>query len=161
MAYLTREEFRALTTMPAVFVDQLEDVAPGWIEVQLESVSRWLDAQLRKRYASPFVDPVPPVVAAWLTAIVTRACYLKRGVDPTDLGFDEVKADAVAATEEVARAANAEHGLFDIPLRTNADGTAIRHGGPRVYSEASPYVWLDVQAETGRVEDRRRRGTHG
>lgn len=159
-AYLTLEEFTALTVMPAENLSALEAVAPDWIAAQLERVSRYLDARLAKRYGVPFGDPAPATVQGWVEAIVTVRCYLKRGVDPTDAQWLEVKAAGDTAVAEIKEAANSDEGLFELPLR-EGEGTAVSRGGPFGYSEASPYVWTDVQADAGHDEDAAGSGSGG
>lgn len=159
MAYLTENEFLALTTMPSSTVDSLAVVSPGWIAQQLSYWSAQIDARLRKRYAAPFASPYPLAVQGWLARIVTVRCYLKNGVDPNDLQFAEIKADADAALAEIKEAADSNEGLFDLPLRADTTATGVSRGGPFGYSEASPYVWTDVQSDIGRSEDRSRGGS--
>lgn len=161
MAYLTLAQFKLRSLMPASDLDVIETVAPGFIDQQLESVSQWLDTRLRKRYAAPFAAPYPEAVLAWVARIVTVRCYLRRGVDPTDAQFSEIKADADAATAEVKEAADSNEGLFDLPLRGDVDASAIVRGGPYVYSEASPYVAFDLQRDTAQAEDQSRGGSFG
>jgi len=164
--YLTLTGFKGLTTIPAVFVDEVEKVAPGWIDAQIDYWSRWIDSRLRKRYASPFAaydatPPTPLAVQGWIARIVTVRVWLKRGVDPNDLQFDVINVDATSALEEIAEAANSDTGLYDLPLRVDEDGTALSRGTPRSYSEASPYVWTDRQSATARNEDDAQGGTFG
>lgn len=159
--YLDLAAFRERTLAPPGLVDDAEDAHEGWIDGQLSSWSRKIDARLRKRYAAPFAAPVPETVLEWLTQIVTVRVYLKRGVDPNDQQFEEIRQDAKDALAEIAEAANSETGLFDLPLLDAADGSAVSKGGPYGYSEASPYVWTDLQADVGRDEDRNGEGTYG
>lgn len=159
MPYLDKAAFAILTVMPAESVDAIEMVAPGWIDGQLTYWSGWIDSRLRKRYAAPFSAPYPEAVTGWLARIVTVRCFLRRGVDPTDLQFEEIKADADRAMEEIKEAADSNEGLFDLPLRADTTASGISRGGPFGYSEQSPYVWTDGQAETGRNEDRNGGGT--
>ncbi len=161
MAYLDLTSFKALTIMPAADVDGIESVAPGWILGQLTYWSGWLDSRLRKRYAAPFALPYPEAVTGWLARIVTVRAYLKRGVDQTDEQFLSIKEDAAEAMEEIKEAADSVVGLFDLPLREDTTASGISRGGPFAYTEASPYVWTDVQADAGRDEDRSRGGTYG
>lgn len=156
-AYLTPAEFAELSTMPASDIEQIEGVVPGWLGRQLASESAFIDSRLRKRYDAPFDLPAPISVQRWLAKIVTKSAYLKRGVDPTDAQFDEIKNDAIDAMKEIAEAANAVDGLFDLPLRTGASG--IRAPSTYAYSEASPYAAFDAQRDYGRDEDLARRGT--
>lgn len=161
MAYLTTAQYRDRTVLPASYVDDVEANAPDWVQRALERKSRWIDARLRKRYAVPFASPVPETVLDWLARIVTLELLLKHGVDPTDLQFQAYRESAERAEAEVAEAANSETGLFDLPLLANVSASGIVHGGPFGYSEQSPYVGFDLQAEIGREEDRSRRGTYG
>ncbi len=161
MAYLSFEEFKNQTLMPEEFVEDLECTAEGWIEVQLETWSRWIDTRLRKRYTVPFDETpnAPESVKEWLARIVTLRCYLKRGVDPNDLQMVEIKSDSDLAKEEILEAANSNEGWFDLPTLESADPSAISKGGPFGYSEQSPYVWTDEQARIGRGEDSSGRGS--
>lgn len=161
MGYLDLPGFRAETLMPGSDVDALDVRHPGWIAGQLESWSRQIDARLRKRYAVPFVAPYPIAVQGWLARIVTLRCYLKRGVDPNDAQFEVIKEDADNAVAEIKEAADAETGLYDLPLIEGSSASGISKGGPRSYSEASPYVGFDVQERVGRGEDRNGEGTYG
>jgi hypothetical protein len=160
-AYLDLAGFKAETTMPVEHVDELVATSPGWIDRQLERVSRLIDSRLAKRYAVPFGSPAPDAVKGWLADIVALRCYLRRGVDPADLQMAEVKADHDRALAELLEAANAETGLFDLPLLASTTASGISRGGPQGYSEQSPYVWTDQQSDVGRAEDRARRGSGG
>lgn len=157
-SYLTLIEFTSLTTLPAAHIDELEDVAAGFLDGQLEVYSSRIDAQLRKRYAAPFSSPYPVMVRLWLARLVTVPAWLKRGVDATDEQFQEIVKDRDAAILEIEAAANSVDGLYDLPLLpSNASG--ISRGGPRSYSEASPYVAYDVQRDTSVNEDQNGTGT--
>lgn len=159
-SYLDIDGFKSLSTMSSVEIDELESsIAPGWLDAKLAARSRWLDARLRKRYAAPFATPYPEAVQDWLARIVTLSAYLRRGVDPLDAQFAEIKADAEKAEEEVAEAAEAVEGLFDLPLRADSSASGISKGAPYIYSEKSPTVWTLTQSRRGREERRNGRGT--
>jgi hypothetical protein len=159
-AYLSVARFKLLSTIPTGFVDEVEALQPGFVDAQLEFWSAWIDSQLTKRYAVPFVSPYPLVVEGWLTRIVTVRVWSKRGVNPTDEQWAETKEDDKAARAEIDRAANSDTGLFELPLRQNTVDSGVARGFPRGYSEASPYVWTDVQAQCGRDEDDAGSGTY-
>lgn len=159
--YLTLAEFRALSVIPAEFISAIESDTPGFTDKQLQYWSSWIDAQLRKRYDAPFAAPYPFAVQGWLSHLVTEVCYLKRGYDPSDLQAQRYQKFADDAKAEVAKAADAVNGLFDLPLRTDTSASGIVKGRPFFYSEQSPYVSQDRKACTGRSEDRNRGGTYG
>lgn len=161
MAYLDTDAFALRSQMPSKHIEDIEDAYPGWVEQQLETWSRWIDSRLVKRYAVPFEEPVPETIKIWLTSIVTLQAYLRMGIDPNDLDIEIVRSDRERTLDEVREAADAEHGLFDLPLRQDTSKSGIVKGAPRSYSEASPYVWTDVQARVGRGEDRSRGGSYG
>jgi hypothetical protein len=134
--------------MPPTDVDAVEAAYPGYIEQKLASVgSLQIDAPLRKRYAAPFAQPYPEAVREWLHRIVTPYVYLRRGVDPNDQQYIDIREDGVRAMAEIKDAAEAQNGLYDLPLRHDTIDTGIVHGGPFVYSEASPYLFIDRQAD--------------
>jgi phage gp36-like protein len=151
-AYLDIAGFKLLSVIPPEYLDIIESAQAGWTDARLGYWSRWIDTRLRKRYVTPF-SPVPSAVAGWLCDIVTFDAYLKRGVDPTDQQIDEIRARRDAALLEIKEAADAKDGLFDLPLLDTSDGTGIAKGAPLFASNASPYSWIDDQAETGRLED--------
>lgn len=159
MAYLDLAAFKTRTVMPSAFVDEIEAALPGWTDTQLTMAQGWIDARLRKRYAVPFVAPVPEIVLGWLTSIVTWSAWQRRGYDPEDQSIVQAKDDALAARNEVKEAADAVTGLFDLPLRQDTTATGVVRTGPYGYSEQSPYVWTDPQMTTGRNEDGNRGGT--
>lgn len=151
--YLTLAEFRAITTMPWGDVDDLEVAAPGWIVNQVIVASGLIDGRLRKRYAAPFVAPVPDIVRSWTARIVTLRAYLRRGVDARDAQFQVILDDATRAEAEIKEAADSKDGLFELPIRQDLPTTGgIARGGPLGYSEASPYTWTTVQSETAADE---------
>lgn len=159
MAYLTLDGFKTYTVLPNQWIDAIEAVDPGFTEGQLTVWSDWIDSRLRKRYAAPFVEPVSETLKNWLARIVTVRVMLRRGVDSTDAQFAELTRDADEARAEIREAAEATAGLFDLPLRDDGSDSAIVRGTPLVYSEQSPYVGGDLQAERAYGEDQSRWGT--
>ena len=156
MAYLTVEQFKNLAICPAEYVDYIETQQAGWVQGQLDFWSGYIDSRLAKRYATPFDAGSPPIVVqGWLARLVTPRIYLKRGVDSTDAQITAVQDDATAAIAEIAEAANAKDGLYELPLRQDAPGgQGISRGAPLAYTETSPYVWMDQQQLIGRGQDR-------
>lgn len=157
--YLTVERFKLLTLLPASWVDAVEAVSPGYTAARIGVASDHVDSRLRKRYGAPFMDPVPGIIEKWVTQIVTMDIDLKRGVSPTDEQFKIIAGQHDAALAEIKEAADSDVGLFDLPMRDDLLGSGISLGGPRAYSEQSPYVYTDAQAEIGHQQDRARRGS--
>jgi hypothetical protein len=118
-----------------------------------------MNSQLTKRYDVPFSDPPPEVVQRWLARIVTVSAYLKRGFDPTDRQGQMYVAQRDEAVKEIHEAADAEKGLFGLPLRADTTASGVSKGFPKGYSEQGPYVWADQQRRTGRNEDESGGGT--
>jgi hypothetical protein len=166
-AYLTVTEFKLRTIVPPTWVNDLETEQPGWLDAQLKQWSRWIDSRLRKRYAVPFdltisSETASECVKNWLARLVTPVFLHRRGFRAADdetvkrVGEDEVETRA-----EIKEASDSVTGLFDLPLAGSSGKSAISKGGPHSYSEQSPYVWMDGQAETGSNEDMNRRGSGG
>lgn len=96
--------------------------------------------------------PVPEAVLGWLVAMVTYDCYRKRGADPQDPSLVAIKEDLDIAMAELKEAADGKDGLFDLPSSEDED-SAVTTGFPLGYSEASPYVWTDIEACEASHED--------
>jgi hypothetical protein len=162
-AYLTLPEFKLESTMANSAIDELEVIAPGFVARKLETVSAAIDSRLTKRYEAPFAAPYPLAIVRWLADIVTREAYMKRGVDPNDLAWSTtIEPAATRAETQLTEAANSETGLFELPLRQDLPSSSgATKGGPFGYSEQSPYVGFDVQADAAYTEDRNGRGTDG
>jgi hypothetical protein len=158
-AYQTLAEFKSLTLMTSASVDRLELDAPGWIAGQLELWSRHIDSRLGKRYLTPFRPPYPIVLQRWLTMLVTKRAYLKLGAFESDAQQKTISDDYTQAADELKESADANTGLFDLPLSDSQAGSGIAFAGPLVYSEQSPYVGGDVQVDVAHWEDQHRRGT--
>jgi hypothetical protein len=148
--YLDVASFTALTTMPSSDVTLVDTSQPGYIAARIGYWQNKIEARLRKRYTIPFASPTPAVVLGWLADLVTPDVFRKRGANPTDPQLSEVIDAAKAAWAEVLEAANSETGLFDLPLSANVDTSAITAGGPLACSQASPYDWIDDEAEAVR-----------
>lgn len=103
--------------------------------------------------------PIPEVVLRWITDIGTPMVYRKRGINPSDPTYGDLKDAATRAEEEITEAANSKDGLFDLPLSDDNAPSNVTQGGPLGYSETSPYAWTDIEANVGSNEDAFGRGT--
>lgn len=162
-AYLTLADFKLLSVIPPDYLDFIETSGPapqpGWTLAKLAAWSRWLDARLKKRYAIPLpsatsADPnFPSVAQQWLCDLATFDAYLKRGIDPTDAQIQEIEKRYNAVKAEVQEAADAESGLFELPLRTDGTGQGVTKGAPLFATQTSPYTWRTQQRAAGVLED--------
>lgn len=153
-AYLDLAGFRSRTIMSVVEVDYVETDSPGWIASRINVAISFIHGRLRKRYGAslPFSSPYPEIILDWITRIVTYETLRKRGLNPQDPVAELYRADAERALAELKEAADSKDGLFDLPSPEEGDSN-VSTGGPLGYSEASPYVWQNIQGEQGRFED--------
>jgi hypothetical protein len=142
-------DFRTRTIMPATDVDRVWGANPGFLEATIAGELADIHDRLRKRYRVPF-SPRPDIVKRWLASKVTPLAYLKLGTQPNDPTMAVVEKQRETADTQIKEAADAHEGLYDLPLLDTADTSAVVKGGPFAYSEASPYDWLDEQAEAVR-----------
>lgn len=152
-SYLTLSTLKLSSNAADEALDECEARYPGYIAQQIAIASAKIDTRLRKRYAAPFDAPYPITVVEWCAAIVTERAMRKRGIDPTDEQAATYIADRTTAEAELLEAANAEVGLFDLPLRSDTTATGIVSPEPLASSQASAYVWMDEQAEQAGNED--------
>jgi hypothetical protein len=145
-------DFRTRTIMPEQDVDQLWSERPGYLEAAVAGALSDITARLRKRYRTPFTavgggNPRPEIVVVWQTKIVTPEAYRARGYNPQDPTMEWSEKDRDRAYEQIKEAADSELGLYDIPLLDTVDTSGVVKGGPLGSSQASPYDWIDEQAE--------------
>jgi hypothetical protein len=157
-SFLTTEQFKVLTLLPKSWVEAVDTVTPGFTQARIDHHSDWIEARLRKRYGV-WTPPYPGIVVNWVVKLVTLDVDIKRGVQATDEQFKIIQEQAAEAKAEVKEAADSAVGLFDLPATDEASASGITQGSPRGYSEASPYVWTDGQAELGHQQDRGRGGS--
>ncbi len=136
--------------MPDDDVDALETKYPGFIARRLVVNTSKINAQLPKRYATPFAAPVPEIVIGWLVAMTAPEVYRKRGWDPGDAQSAQIEQDRTDALAEIQAAVDSENGLYELPLREDTSTGGVVVGGAFGYAEPSPYDWLDLQAEAVR-----------
>lgn len=153
-AYVDVEYIKANGVMTPDAVDlcvaDLDAPAPNdGFRSLIEGRSAYIDSRLAKRYAVPFAAPYPEAVRQWCCDLVVERLLARRGGNPDSDLLEAATRAAELARTELREASDSETGLFDLPLRqaTPAAESGIAKGGPYVYSEASPYEWIDVQTE--------------
>lgn len=147
-SYLTLAQYRSLTTLDGSTVDLC--VAKG------KDVQRWLDmasahirSRLVKRYAVEFdaPGPTPDKIIQWLILLTDIPVCKSAGVTPEGRVDDWAREDETRTNDELKEAADAENGLFELPLK-NTDtlgSSAINKGGPMVASNNTIYGYFDEQ----------------
>lgn len=166
-AYTDLVFLKLVSSMPSEDIDDLETRYPGIVDATVNAVSRLFDAKLSKRYATPFgfeagtfsVARVPEAVKWQVSAVVTYQLMLKRGWNPSSAQDELIVKNRDEALAWLNEAANAETGLVDLPKREApppADASGVAKGGPKSYSEQSPYTWTTLQRADARREDRTR-----
>jgi hypothetical protein len=148
-SYLTLADYRSITTLDGSVVDLCS--AKG------KDVQRWLDlgsahirARLVKRYAVDFTDPgpTPDKIIEWLVLLVDIPVCKSAGATPEGRVDDWAREDEKRVNDELKEAADAENGLFELPLK-NTDPTgasAINKGGPFVKTFLTPHTFWKVLA---------------
>lgn len=161
MSLIDLATFKDNSTMPPEDVDALEVQYPGFVARRIAKRESRMNDRLVNRYAVPFSSASPPDTAVdWVVAQVTLDCYMRRGWNPTSAQDLLVKEQSDKAEAQILEAANSDTGLFNLPIRQSSAGTTgVSKGGPFGYSETSPYVAFDRQADDARNEDFVRRGT--
>jgi hypothetical protein len=84
--------------------------------------------------------PVPETILRWITILVTADVFRRHGVNPNDPIMQGLVDEVKQVRAEIEEAANSQTGLFDLPFSED-EPSAVTTGGPRGYSEASPYTW--------------------
>lgn len=136
--------------MPSEDIAALDVAEAGFIKTRIAVRTSEMHSRVGKRYARPFAAPVPEIVLGWIGMLVTPDMYRKRGCNPQDATLELLEKDAELARAQMKEAADAVDGLFDLPLVEGRDSTAISKGAPQACSDASPYAWMDQQAERAR-----------
>lgn len=149
MAYATPADVRLKGVLLPSDVDRVEGRFPGITQARLDTAHARLNAKLMKRYRLPFQTPVPQCLV-WYEAVIVSYELLAdvRGLNPESGQGPRVEQAYQEAQEWLKAAVDPEHG--DVELRAAEAGlgpSAVNAGGPFGYSEASPYAWIDAQAE--------------
>ena len=97
--------------------------------------------------------PVPEVILSWLTRVVGIDVWMKRGANPQDPGIQMYQEEKLRCLKRLEDAANGKDGLLDIPQNEDSD-SSVTTGGVLSASQASPYVWTDIEERDARREDR-------
>ena len=148
--YLTKAQLRTRTIMPYETFDALDERRPGYIENSISERSAAIEAKLIKRYAIPHVAPFPLKITQWVNWMCTVDLYLAAGFDPSSEQDKLIAEREAKALEELEAAADAEKGLFELPLRADTSASGVSKGEPLGSSDPDAFAWMDAQREAVR-----------
>lgn len=138
--YLALATYKQRTTIDASVVQLCENKGKD-VSWWLESASAQINTRLTKRYAVDFTSPgpVPDQIIFWLIRLVNIDVWECAGGLPE--GREDGWADAARKQvyEELKEAADAENGLYELPLR-NTDtlgSSAVNKGASFVHEDAT------------------------
>lgn len=142
--------YRSTTTIPGSLVDRCATSG--------KSVQTWLDihwshikARLVKRYAveNDFqAGDVPEKIIEWLVILTDIDVWKCVGGVPEGREDGWADADRKRVEDELKEAANADTGLFELPLKASdaLGASAVNKGGPHVVSFATGFDYFDALA---------------
>lgn len=147
--YLTFETWKARSRLSSADCDDIYAREPTKVTTFLADTTEWINGRLRKRYNEALL-PTHATILRWCRDIVDLEVFILRGGNPSSMQDSLYKEHHDTAKSEIKEAADAQNGLFDLPLKQDVTSTGVALGGPLGYSEASSYTWTDVQAEAVR-----------
>lgn len=160
MPYLTLPELKIRSSYSAAewaaFVletDAQLGVAPGTaakFAAWLDDAESEIDDTLRKRYAVPFVEPVPRAVKKWATHLLDEEFELYRRVPGSTEAQDEGLLGRAARTRtEMQNAANNDNPAHpELPLAADKPETSgVVKGGPHVVEYTTGFDYFDRLAQ--------------
>jgi hypothetical protein len=156
MGAITIQELKSLTNLAKGTVEVFESEDSEWLQATIDSETARVYAKLRKRYAVPFIAPVPTIVREWVAAYVDHRMLVKIGVSVGDVVIEAVKARVDATALAITDAAESVEGLTELPLNADAGASGVISPATFFYSETSPFRAWDLQLERGRFEDEQR-----
>lgn len=151
MPYTTFNEIVDYVVLPPQYV---VEAGQKYVDAQIRLIQGSIDARLKRLWAVPF-SPVPDVVKGWIAAIIAPKLLERRQIDPTDLQFQALLADAKLAQEQIDAAASDEDNPYDFPPAENVEQNSPVVG----VSQYDPTTWTRVQADRARDERCTRKGT--
>jgi hypothetical protein len=116
----------------------------------LEDAESEIDDTLRRRYAVPFVDPVPRAVKRWAAQLIDEQFVLYRRLPgSTEAQDDGVLGRAARARTEMQNAANPDVPAHpELPLAADKpESSGVVKGGPHVVSFLTGFDYFDSVAK--------------
>jgi phage gp36-like protein len=132
-------------SIPASVLAEFEAANPGRVAAMIVAISRLMDSYLFKRYATPFVAPVPEAVKFHGTQILSHQLRVIIGFDPGSAQDEQIVDARKAAFAWLEQAANSRDGLVELPLREpdpgKADAAGVSRHKARAFSYRSAIDW--------------------
>jgi len=146
-SYLALAAYRSKTTIDGSLVDLCVNKGKD-VDWWLEAASAEINMRLVKRYNVDFgaPGPVPDAIIKWLVRLVNVDVLECTGAIPEGRVDDWANEARKQVYAECEKAADAENGIFELPLRnTDALGnSAINKGGPFVKTFLTPHTFWKV-----------------
>jgi hypothetical protein len=133
-------------------------ITPNFVTTTIDDHTDKTISRLVKRYpaptaANPWPDPVANLIMRWVTKMVARDLFAKRGWSPqSESDRDDIEKAADTAEAELKEAADGQNGLLELALADDGN-SSVTAPTPLSYSEQSPYTASRRQRWQGRNED--------
>lgn len=149
MADLSFVDLDEYCELPRAYI---AEAGQAFVNRQISLLRGSIYNRLRRLYSiDSMVQSEPDIIKLWIAALVVLKIYRKRGIDPTDLQFQEFKEQAAFIEQQIDAAANAESGLYDLPL-LNSNESAKRKIKVLSSNQADPGAWKRVQQDRAFIE---------
>lgn len=149
--YFDYDYLSTMGSVPGPILAEFDESNPGRLVKMIEAISRLMDSYLFKRYATPFVDPVPEVVKFHGTQILSHQLRVAIGFDPGSQQDEQIIAARTAAFAWLEQAANARDGLVELPKREpdpgKLDASGVTRRKARGFSHTSAMGWHRARRE--------------
>jgi hypothetical protein len=140
-------EFCRLSPFNEAQAAELELKRPGWLAANIQAVSEYIDARMRKRGDVPFLSPYPGPVRMWVAWILTPLAFDALGRRPSDDTQESISERAKLAEAQIIEAADPVKGLLVLPLQRNGAAPQATEPATYCYSEQSPFTSKHLQYE--------------
>lgn len=147
--YLTFETWKTRSRLSSDDCNDIYAREPTKVTTFLADTTEWINSRLRKRYDEAAL-PTNGTILRWCRDIVDLEIFMLRGGNPSSAQDGLYKEHHDTAKAEIKEAADAATGLFDLPLKQDVTSTGIVKGAPIMEADASPWAWMDRQAEAVR-----------
>jgi hypothetical protein len=141
-------DYSLLADMLTIPPQYLAGAGEKYVNTQCMLIQTSIEDRLRAKYLVPFPKPYPVTVQGWIARIIAPKILERRGIDPTDMIYQRLVADAQLAQQEIDTAASSTSNPFDLPTAPSSESRQ----GVTSYTQHDPATWTRVQADRARTE---------